>query len=184
MFFHDWNEWIQFNFWSQNLSIERNFFKWKGKVTKIWHLIFHRIWKKVVFLCSTSHRYTFSIFEWSWCWTVDWFLDSFEIWQFFLQQIKTKIEWCCPWSFSSNSKIHARLIPNRVCSVTPNFFCCIQIRNLDSSVIANPVYTYIVIQIGLGGWNWKRDHFIVDPCDTFWTWSGISLRGGPNHLLH
>ena len=48
VFFHEWNEWknLQFNFSSQNLiSIERNFFKWDGKVTKILHLLFHRIWK-------------------------------------------------------------------------------------------------------------------------------------------
>ena len=47
VFFHEWNEWKnpQFNFLSQNLSLERNFFKWDGKVTKIWHLLFHRIWK-------------------------------------------------------------------------------------------------------------------------------------------
>ena len=37
----------QFNFSSQNLSIERNFFKWYGKVTKWWHLLFHRIWKNI-----------------------------------------------------------------------------------------------------------------------------------------
>ena len=36
----------QFNFSCQNLSLEHNSFKWDGKVTKIWHLIFHRIWKK------------------------------------------------------------------------------------------------------------------------------------------
>ena len=51
MFFHEWNEQKkpQFNFSisSQNLSIiECNFFKWDAKVTKIWHLLFHRIWKK------------------------------------------------------------------------------------------------------------------------------------------
>ena len=47
MFFHEWNEWKkpQFNFSNQNLSLGRNFFKWDGKVTKIWHLLFHRIWK-------------------------------------------------------------------------------------------------------------------------------------------
>ena len=47
VFFHEWNEWKnpQFNFSSQDLSIERNFFKWDGKVTKISHLLFHRIWK-------------------------------------------------------------------------------------------------------------------------------------------
>ena len=47
MFFLEWNEWKnpQFNFSSQNLSIERNFFKWDGKETKISHLLFHRIWK-------------------------------------------------------------------------------------------------------------------------------------------
>ena len=32
-------------FWVQNLSTEQNFFKWEGKVTKIWHLLFERIWK-------------------------------------------------------------------------------------------------------------------------------------------
>ena len=47
VFFLEWNEWKnpQFNFSSQNLSLERNFFKWDGKVTKIKHLLFHRIWK-------------------------------------------------------------------------------------------------------------------------------------------
>ena len=47
--FHEWNEWKkpQFNFSSQNISLERNFFKWDGKVTKIEHLLFHRIWKKL-----------------------------------------------------------------------------------------------------------------------------------------
>ena len=47
VFFLEWNEWnnLQFNFSSQNLSIERNFFKWDGKETKILHLLFHRIWK-------------------------------------------------------------------------------------------------------------------------------------------
>ena len=52
VFFLEWNEWKnpQFNFSSQNLSIERNFFKWDGKETKISHLLFHRIWKKFFFL--------------------------------------------------------------------------------------------------------------------------------------
>ena len=36
----------QFNFSSQDLSIERNFFKWDGKITKKKHPLFHRIWKK------------------------------------------------------------------------------------------------------------------------------------------
>ena len=44
VFFHEWKN-PQLNFSSQNLSIERNFFKWDGKVTKIRHLLFHRIWK-------------------------------------------------------------------------------------------------------------------------------------------
>ena len=37
VFFHEWNEWKnpQFNFSSQNLRIERNFFKWDRKLTKI-----------------------------------------------------------------------------------------------------------------------------------------------------
>ena len=39
----------------KNLSTEWNFFKWDGKVSKIWHLLFHRIWKKkwtnLFFLC-------------------------------------------------------------------------------------------------------------------------------------
>ena len=37
VFFLEWGEWKnpQFNFSSQNLSIERNFFKWDGKETKI-----------------------------------------------------------------------------------------------------------------------------------------------------
>ena len=47
-FFLNWNEWknSQFNFSTQDLSIELNFFKWDGNVTKILHLLFHRIWKK------------------------------------------------------------------------------------------------------------------------------------------
>ena len=51
VFFHEWNEWknLQFNFSSQDLSIERNFFKWDGKVTKILHLLFHRIRKNKFF---------------------------------------------------------------------------------------------------------------------------------------
>ena len=49
VFFLEWNEWKnpQFNFSSQNPSIEHNFFKWDGKKTKILHLLFHRI---VVFI--------------------------------------------------------------------------------------------------------------------------------------
>ena len=48
VFFHECNEWKnpKFNFSSQNLSIEHNFFKWDEKVTKIWNVLFHRIWKK------------------------------------------------------------------------------------------------------------------------------------------
>ena len=50
VFFHGWNEWKnpQFNFskTSQDLSIEHNLFKWDGKVTKISHLLFHKIRKK------------------------------------------------------------------------------------------------------------------------------------------
>ena len=51
VFFHEWNEWKnpQFNFSSQNLSIECNFFKWDGKETKISHPLFHRIRKKIFF---------------------------------------------------------------------------------------------------------------------------------------
>ena len=47
VFFLEWKEWKnpQFNFSNQNLSIERNFFKWDGKETKKLHLLFHRIWK-------------------------------------------------------------------------------------------------------------------------------------------
>ena len=50
--FHEWNEGKnpQFNFSSENLSVQCNFFKWDGKVTKIWHQLFHRIWKKI-FVC-------------------------------------------------------------------------------------------------------------------------------------
>ena len=59
VFFLEWNEWKnpQFNFSSQNLSIERNFFKWDGKVTKISHLLFHRIWKITI---STSMHVIYS----------------------------------------------------------------------------------------------------------------------------
>ena len=51
VFFQELNECknLQFNFSSQNFSLERNFFKWDGKVTKIWHLLFHRIWKNNYF---------------------------------------------------------------------------------------------------------------------------------------
>ena len=51
VFFLKLNEWKnpQFNFSCQNLSLERNFFKWDGKATKIWYLLFHRISKNVVF---------------------------------------------------------------------------------------------------------------------------------------
>ena len=40
MFFLEWNEWknSQFNFSCQNLSLERNFFIWDGKITKILQL--------------------------------------------------------------------------------------------------------------------------------------------------
>ena len=31
----------------KTISIECNFFKWDVKVTKIWHLIFHRTWKSI-----------------------------------------------------------------------------------------------------------------------------------------
>ena len=53
VFFLKWNEWKnpQFNFSSQNLSIERNFFKWDGKETKILHLHFHRFWKNSFLHC-------------------------------------------------------------------------------------------------------------------------------------
>ena len=49
--FFEWNErkTPQFNFSSQNLSIEHNFFKWDGNETKILHLLFHRIWKRFLF---------------------------------------------------------------------------------------------------------------------------------------
>ena len=51
VFFLEWNKWKnpQINFSRQNLSIEHNLFKWDGKVTKISHLLFHRIWKKMFF---------------------------------------------------------------------------------------------------------------------------------------
>ena len=41
MFFLEWNEWknSQFNFSCQNLSLERNFFIWDGKITKILQLL-------------------------------------------------------------------------------------------------------------------------------------------------
>ena len=64
MFFLEWNEWKnpQFNFSRQNLSIERNFFKWDGKETKISHLLFHRIWKKLL-LISRNWWYEFTFFR-------------------------------------------------------------------------------------------------------------------------
>ena len=57
VFFHEWNECKnpQLNFLSQNLSIECNFFKWDGKVTKIKHLLLHRIWKKYFPYFETLH---------------------------------------------------------------------------------------------------------------------------------
>ena len=48
----------QFNFSSQDISIERNVFKWDGKVTKISHLLFHRIWKNNI---RTYVIYTLSL---------------------------------------------------------------------------------------------------------------------------
>ena len=65
VFFHEWNEWKnpQFNFSSQNLSIERNFFKWDGKVTKIWHLLFHRIWKNYILHCNFDSKSWFHYFS-------------------------------------------------------------------------------------------------------------------------
>ena len=66
VFFLEWNEWKnpQFNFLSQNLSIERNFFKWDGKETKLLHLLFHRIWKKsyLDLLCPSCNMILISIF--------------------------------------------------------------------------------------------------------------------------
>ena len=47
-FFLEWKN-PQFNFSSQNLGIEHNFYKWDGKETKILHLLFHWIWKKQLF---------------------------------------------------------------------------------------------------------------------------------------
>ena len=51
------NEWKnpQFNFSSQNFSLELNFFKWYGNVTKISRLLFHRIWKRN-FLSKKKNR--------------------------------------------------------------------------------------------------------------------------------
>ena len=43
----------QFNFSSQNISIECKFFKWDGKES-ISHLLFHRIWKKFIFASTQS----------------------------------------------------------------------------------------------------------------------------------
>ena len=48
----------QFNFLSQNLSLESNYFKWDGKETKIYmrRLLFHRIWReKKMFSCLRFH---------------------------------------------------------------------------------------------------------------------------------
>ena len=42
---------------SQNLSKERNFFKWVGKETKILHLLFHRIWKISFFMSSMKYKW-------------------------------------------------------------------------------------------------------------------------------
>ena len=62
VFFLQWNEWknSQFNFSSQNLSIECNFFKWDGKVTKIKHLLFHRIWEKTILPTLKKQQFRFS----------------------------------------------------------------------------------------------------------------------------
>ena len=48
VFFHEWNEQKnpQLNISSQNFSMKHNFLKWNGRTTKIWHPLFHRIWKK------------------------------------------------------------------------------------------------------------------------------------------
>ena len=44
--FHMWKAWknLQCNFLTPNLSIEHNFFRWDGKVSNIWYLLFHRVW--------------------------------------------------------------------------------------------------------------------------------------------
>ena len=61
---HEGNGWkksTKFNFSSQNLRIECNFFKWDGKVTKIWYLFFHRIRKKWIFIHNfINYRPTFN----------------------------------------------------------------------------------------------------------------------------
>ena len=45
------------------LSLEHNFFKWDGKVTKIWHLVFfHRIWKNQ-FCQRTLHTWSWKFFS-------------------------------------------------------------------------------------------------------------------------
>ena len=49
----------QFNFSCQDLSIERNFFKVDGKVTKILHLLFHRIWKNILMFVEKILKYYF-----------------------------------------------------------------------------------------------------------------------------
>ena len=43
----------QFNFSSQNPSIELNFLKRDGNITMIWHLLFHRIWKLILYYVAT-----------------------------------------------------------------------------------------------------------------------------------
>ena len=53
-----------------------NFFKWDGKITKIWHLIFHRIWKKNITIYTScfkrtlqksSHLNKKKWVSWVWC---------------------------------------------------------------------------------------------------------------------
>ena len=67
VFFHNWNEWKnpQLNFLSQNISLEGNFFKWDGKVTKISHPLFHRIWKNIFFAFDLGlvNRYVYKYLE-------------------------------------------------------------------------------------------------------------------------
>ena len=70
VFFHKWNEWKspQFNFSCQDLSIECNFFKWDGKVTR-YHTCFSIEFGKKLLLHWISFLYLAEGF-------LFWYLDS------------------------------------------------------------------------------------------------------------
>ena len=76
----------QYNFSSQNLSIEHNFFKWDGKEAKILHLLFHRIWKNYL---------------------SNWILNPCYIfyWTFYSSKYDHTVQANCIWPFKTKSAI-------------------------------------------------------------------------------